>query len=254
MTTWPTDQYVTVESDERQAGTVLQVRLDRPEKLNALPFSSVGTLTDLFEQVDRSDADAVEITGTGENFCVGMDVESATREEFLDPTESGSVHDLVAAIRDAPVPVVAAVRGKAFGTGFFVCMAADFVVATPGAAFSLPEVKLGMPAGAYTPALLPGIVGEKRAREWLLTGAAVDAEEAAEAGFVTTVAGDEPLDETARELLATLLDNSGLAMALVKEELASALSDPAAVKEHETDAMRTAWEDGDVADRIDDLF
>ena len=250
MTTWPTDQYVTVESDEQQAGTVLQVRLDRPEKLNALPFSSVGTLTDLFEAVDRSGIDAVEITGGGENFCVGMDVESATRAEFLDPAESGSVHDLVAAIRDAPVPVVASVRGKAFGTGFFTCMAADFVVATPDAAFSLPEVKLGMPAGAYTPALLPSIVGEKRAREWLLTGTAIDAQEAADAGFVTTVADDDPLDETT----ADLLDNSGLAMALVKEELASALSDPAAVKEHETDAMHTAWADGDVAERIDELF
>jgi len=253
MSSWPDDQYVTVATSERADGTVLRVTLDRPEKLNALPFESVGTLTDVFERIDRSEVDAVALAGAGENFCAGMDVASASREEFLDPDASGSVHDVVAAVRNAPVPVVAAVAGKAYGTGFFLCLAADSVVATPGASFSLPEVKLGMPAGAYTPALLPDIVGEKRARNWLLTGRAVDAAEAATAGFVTTVAEDG-LDAATDELLDTLLANDGLAMALLKEELAATLSDPEGVKDHETEAMHTAWSEGNVAERLDELF
>ncbi|MFB6142186.1 MAG: enoyl-CoA hydratase/isomerase family protein [Halorientalis sp.] len=249
---WHTDQYVTAAERTRDDGTVLAVTLDRPAKRNALPFDTVGTLTALFEQVDREEVDAVVVRGEGEHFSSGMDVAAATREQFLDPDESGSVHDLVAAVRDAPVPVLAAVEGNAYGTGFFLCMAADFVVAAPDATFALPEVTLGMPAGAYTPALLPQLVGERRARDWLLTGRTVGAEEADQAGFVTTVT--TTLDEAVEDLLDTLLANGGLAISLLKDELATLPADREAVKQRETEAMRTAWTEGDVADRLAELF
>lgn len=250
----PTDSHLEIEEWRRDDGTVLALRLDRPEKLNALPFSTIETLAATFERVDRDRVDAVVLRGAGGNFCGGMDVEQSERRDFTDPERGGRVHDAVAAVREAPVPVVAAVEGKAYGAGFFLCMAADLVVAAGDAEFALPEVRLGMPTGGYAPALLPRLVGERRAREWLLTGAPVGAAAAERAGFVTDVVDDGELDDAVDELLTAMRGNSGLAMMHLKRQLASPVADLEAARERELDAMRDAWADGDVAERIDDLF
>src|SRR5699024_9710166 len=125
---------------------VYRVRLARPAKLNALPDGSLDAIVDFFDGVDSSDADVVTVGGEGEHFCVGADINELGSSEDNDHAASAArVQRLVDSIRRCPLPVVAGVRGRAFGAGFLLCLGVDLVVAAKDASFSLPEIRLGLP-------------------------------------------------------------------------------------------------------------
>src|SRR4030095_16254677 len=171
---------------------VATVTLNRPERLNALVFEAYAALRDWFAALaSDSSIRAVVLTGAGRGFCSGGDV-----RDVIGPLTTMNVEqvrefvrmtcDVVANIRKAPQPVIAALNGVAFGGGSVIALACDLRYAAPEAkiAFSFRGLS-GADMGACW--LLPRLVGLGRATDWLLTGATVSADEAFAAGLVTRV-------------------------------------------------------------------
>jgi enoyl-CoA hydratase/carnithine racemase len=202
---------------------VATVTFTRPDRLNALTFDVYADLRDLLGELPhRGDAQVLVLTGQGRGFCSGGDVEEIIGElqgmsagELLDFTRmSGAV---VKAMRDCPLPIVAAVNGVAAGAGSVLALAADLRLVAHSAKFSFLFTKVGL-AGADMGAayLLPRIVGLGRATELLLLGGEVEAARAAAIGLATKVVPDEELPAAAAELARELADGPALAYATTK--------------------------------------
>ena len=172
---------------------VATVTFSRPDKLNALTFDVYADLRDLLAELPhRGDVRVLVLTGEGRGFCpagtsrrssASCRMEAAQLLEFT--RMSGAV---VKAMRDAPIPIIAAVNGVAAGAGAVLALAADFRLAGEAAKFSFLFTRVGL-AGADMGAayLLPRLVGLGRATELLILGGEVDADHAAEIGLGTRV-------------------------------------------------------------------
>ena len=135
----------------------------------------------------------VVLAGRGKTFCGGAD----TRElESLNASNAGAfvgkIHNVCAAIRDLPVPVVARLHGAVIGAGLEIAAACDLRVAADGTKFAMPEVKLGIPS-VVEAALLPRLMGSGRAAWLVLTGEAIDARRALEWGLIEEIGDGERL-------------------------------------------------------------
>jgi enoyl-CoA hydratase/carnithine racemase len=202
---------------------VATVTLDRPEKLNALTFEAYADLRDLLHELPhRGDAKVLVITGRGRGFCSGGDVEEiigALRRmdtaELLEFTRmTGSV---VKALRECPLPVIAAVNGIAAGAGSVLALASDFRLLARSAAFAFLFTKVGLAGADMGSAyLLPRLVGLGRATELLMLGDKVGAEQAERIGLASSVVDDEALAETAAALARRLADGPALAYSTTK--------------------------------------
>ena len=204
-------------------GGIATVTFSRPDKLNALTFDVYADLRDLVTELPHlGDVRVLVLTGEGRGFCSGGDVEEIIGElqrmpagELLEFTRmSGAV---VKAMRDCPLPIVAAVNGIAAGAGAVLALAADFRLLASSAKFSFLFTKVGL-AGADMGAayLLPRIVGLGRASELLILGGEVDPARAAAIGLATRVVPDDELQPTAHELARRLADGPALAYATTK--------------------------------------
>ena len=171
---------------------VLQVMLNRPEVFNAMNTQMGLDLADLWPRlyVDAEDVRCVVLTGFGEKaFCAGgdlkqrdgMTVETWQRQHAI--FELATMH-----LVNCPVPVIAAVNGVAYGGGTEMVLACDFAYAAPNARFALTEVTLGIMPGAMGTQNMPRAVGVRRAKEIVLTGLPVSAEQAYDWGIVNHVA------------------------------------------------------------------
>ena len=200
---------------------VATVTFTRPERLNALTFEVYADLRDLLAELPhRGDARVLVVTGEGRGFCSGGDVEEIIGElqrmpagELLEFTRmSGAV---VKAMRECPLPIVAAVNGVAAGAGSVLALAADFRLLAPEAKFSFLFTRVGL-AGADMGAayLLPRLVGLGRATELLVLGDEVSAERAVELGLASRIADD--LQTEAAELARRLADGPALAYSTTK--------------------------------------
>ncbi len=164
------------------------IRLNYPEKLNALDMATVLALRQAVENYSRDTAvRALVITGTGDRaFCSGVDI-----EELAHDLEGGmrlieATTTLYDAIERARMPVVVAANGLAFGAGFELVLACDLAVIADRTRFALPEARLGLAAGTAIPRLLRAI-GAPRTRELLMTGREIGAAEALQLGMVVSV-------------------------------------------------------------------
>jgi len=207
-------------------GRVAVITLNRPERKNPLTFESYAELRDTFKALDRHSAPrAVVIQGAGENFCSGGDV-----HEIIGPlVEMDGVSllrftrmtgDLVKAMRQCPLPVVAAIDGICAGAGAAIAMAADLRVGTARSrtAFLFARVGLaGCDMGAC--ALLPRIIGQGRAAELLLTGRFMQGKEAHEAGFFNRLEKREQVLDKALEWAQELASGPNFAHAMTKNQL-----------------------------------
>ena len=247
-----TDAHHTVTTD----GERVTVTLDRPDAYNALPVASVEALVDTVADLDRTDGSVVVVRGAGEHFSVGADLDD------LDPADDAEARalsetyvDLTLAVRECPLPVVAAVQGRSLGFGFLLALAADLVVATEEATLAVPEARLGIPISGLAVTLLPRLVGERRARDWLLTGRDVPAEEALSAGFVSRTAAADDLDDAVTDLAATLEGNSSHTVATLKRRLGAPVppADVSTLRDEAADAMARAFDDGDARVRLDEF-
>jgi len=187
---------------ERCAGYAV-VRLNRPERLNALTHALVQ---DLHVELAALDADptvrAVVLTGEGRAFCSGADLGGG-------PSDAEDVirrlyNPLITQLTSMATPVIAAVNGVAAGAGFSLALAADLRLASENASFALSFVKVGLVPDAGATWLLPRAVGSTRAAEIALLGRKVTAAQALEWGLVNEVVSPDDLHKRAREVAAEL--------------------------------------------------
>ncbi len=207
-----------------EAGGVATITLNRPEKRNAISFELIDDLTAALEAARESAAQVVMVTGAGKAFCSGMDLESlktlsaAGRSYEDNLKDSQTMARLFRTIYDFPKPTIAAVNGPAIAGGTGIATACDFTLASTEAKFGYTEVRIGF-IPAIVSSLLKRQVGEKHARDLLLTGRIFGAEEAFRMGLVNEVLEPEKLMPRARELAAALMENSPTSVRLTKSLL-----------------------------------
>jgi enoyl-CoA hydratase/carnithine racemase len=202
---------------------VATLTFNRPEKLNALTFDVYADLRDLLAELPhRGDARVLVITGTGRGFCSGGDVEEIIGElqqmeaaELLEFTRmTGAV---VKALRECPLPVIAAINGIAAGAGSVIALASDFRLLARSASFAFLFTRVGLAGADMGSAyLLPRIVGLGRATELLVLGDKVPAERAEQIGLATQIVEDDELPATAQALARRLADGPALAFSTTK--------------------------------------
>jgi enoyl-CoA hydratase len=182
------------------------VTLNRPERMNSMAFEVMIPLRDALEEVSvDNDARVVVLTGAGQGFCSGADLEdSGTIPNISGLTRSSIaqrsmelLHDVIAALRRMHQPVVAAVNGAAIGGGFCLAVAADIRLASDRAYFRAAGINNGLTSTELGISyLLPRAIGSSRAFEIMLSGRDVDAAEAERIGLVSrTVPGEQLLEQ-----------------------------------------------------------
>lgn len=178
---------------------VATVRLERPERLNALHPPAHWALAATFDALAaRDDLRVVIVTGVGRAFCAGYDIKDSIERGTMEIPSTG--FGGLTNRKDFPHPLIAAVNGPALGGGFEIALACDLVLASADASFALPEPKIGWAALAGGVQRLPRAIGIKRALGIILTGRTVGAEEAVSLGFAHAVTAPEALMEEARAL------------------------------------------------------
>ena len=177
------------------------IRLNRPDKLNALTTKLAGEVLDALDRAASGEVRCVVITGEGRGFSAGQDL-----TEFRDSTGGtlnvaehlrSGFNRMIAAIVDAPVPVVAGVNGVAAGAGLSLAVACDVRIASDAARFVQAFIRIGLIPDSGGNWLLPRVVGYAKALELSITGDQIDAAEALRIGLVNRVA---PAEQFADEL------------------------------------------------------
>ena len=205
------------------AGATRVLKLNRPEKRNALNEALVAELKGALAEADADETlRAIVIRGAGKDFCSGADLESLRKisessyEENL--ADARSLAELFELPRKMRVPVIAAVQGRALAGGCGLATACDLVIATRSARFGYPEVKIGF-VPAMVAAILRRNLGEKKSFELLTRGFELGAEEANAIGLVNAVFDDEAFDTAAIEYASVYASVSSSAVAMTKRLL-----------------------------------
>ena len=199
---------------------VAHLTLNRPDKRNALSFQLLDELTWALDEVEKSAALVVILTGAGKAFCAGMDLEElktlAGKSHTENVADSRKMAQIFRRLYEFPKPTIAAVNGAAIAGGTGLATMCDFTLAVPEAKFGYTEVRIG-----FVPAIVSSIlvwqVGHKIARDLLLTGRIFDAAEAYRLGLVNAVVGADQLMNRALELAAQLMENSPTSLRLTKK-------------------------------------
>jgi len=201
----PTSEILTVARE----GVVETVTLNRPDRLNALNQPLADALLAHFEAKRRDgDTRVILLAGAGRAFCSGADLKSADGPDRLRDGPDGNwvLRDLLKAMRRCPQPIVALVQGAAAGGGLAIALAADIIVAGESAAFHPAFIKIGLSGSELGVSWrLQRTIGVSRAREMLLTGRPMLAEEALSSGLVSSVVPDADLAGRGQSLAAEML-------------------------------------------------
>ena len=196
--------------------------IDRPDKLNALNRAVVAEIASAADEVrTRRGVRCLIVTGAGDkSFVAGADI-AEMRDMRLEQARefARAGHMALDALEALPFPVIAAVNGFALGGGCELALACDFIYASAKAKFGQPEVKLGVIPGFGGTQRLLRRVGNARARELVLTGATITADEAQRIGLVNRVCAPEDLLRDARATASTIAQMGPLAVAEAKKVL-----------------------------------
>lgn len=201
-----------------ETDSIATVRLNRPERLNALNEPLKQQLGQVFLDLASNDAiRSVILTGAGRGFCASGDVNNlgrftafSTRERFR------RLHRAVAAIANLEKPVVAAVRGPAAGVGFSMCLASDMIIASETARFSMVFKNVGLAPDGGAVFFLCQSLGIMKAKELVFSGRTLSANEAHDLGLVARVVPDASLEEGARAAAAELASGPTMAFGIAK--------------------------------------
>jgi 2-(1,2-epoxy-1,2-dihydrophenyl)acetyl-CoA isomerase len=203
---------------------LLTLRLDRPEKRNAIDEEMMLALVDAVEAASTDESvRVILIEGAGDNFCGGADIVARNAASDRKP-RTGSIqrrlptqaHRLIPMLGLVQVPVVCKVRGWAAGIGFQIALAADFTLAADDARFWEPFIERGFTPDSGATWMLPRRVGEARARELLLLGRALSGAEAAEWGAIHRAVPAAVLDAAVDEVVDQLAAGPTTALGLTK--------------------------------------
>jgi enoyl-CoA hydratase/carnithine racemase len=200
-------------------GPMTTLTINRPERSNALNTRVIVELRQAVEATrEGPETRVIVVTGAGErSFVGGADLHELGQLDVLKGEQFiRTLHESLRALREHPVPVIAAVNGHALGAGLELLMSCDIAIASENAQLGMPEVKVGLPS-VIECALMPGIIGLMRTRELLLTGDPIDAHEAHRIGLVNQVVPPAELAAAVKRMAERLMANGPRALFLQKE-------------------------------------
>jgi methylglutaconyl-CoA hydratase len=198
------------------------ITLNRPEKRNAISYELIEELLGALAEVEKSSAHVLILTGTGKAFCSGMDLDNLKELIGRSPEQSRKDSETMArlfrTLYEFPKPTIAAVNGAAIAGGAGLATLCDITLAGPEAKFGYTEVRIGFVPAIVSTFLLRQ-VGEKQARDLLLTGRIISAEEAHGMGLINQIVPAEQLMDRARELAGEIMKNSPMSLRVTKQLL-----------------------------------
>jgi len=201
---------------------IATITLNRPDKRNAISFELIDDLLRALQEVETSDAILLILTGAGKAFSSGMDLDNLKsllgRSPEQNLEDSATMVQLFRSLYEFPKVTIAAVNGAAIAGGTGLALLCDFTLAVPEAKFGYTEVRIGFVPAIVSTFLLRQ-VGEKQARDLLLTGRIIGAEEASKMGLVNEIVAPDKLVARARELAALLMENSPASLRATKKLL-----------------------------------
>lgn len=212
---------------EAARGGVVTLTLNRPARRNALTAEMLEALIESLERLALDPAArAIVLTGSGEAFCSGADVNG------MEARGSFPLHQLTESLQQRqrafrtllafPKPAIARMRGACAGAGFSLALACDFRIAARSVRFTAAFARIGMSGDNGISWLLPRIVGPARARELLMLGDTMDADAALASGLLTALVDDEALDAEVERLATRLAQAPTVALGCIKRNLAAA--------------------------------
>jgi len=209
-------QFKTVAYTEKDG--ILHVKLNRPEKRNALNFEIIGEIQQCIAEVATlPGVQVVLLSGEGKCFSGGTDLNSFQAGSSIQDIRRGvrSFQAMFNEIELLEKPVIALIHSYCFGGALELALACDLRICTPDAAFNIPEVNMGMVPDGGGSQRLPRVVGVGRAKELILTGKTINAQKAELWGLVNEIVPPEKLEQTgiawAREIMANGMISVGLA-------------------------------------------
>src|ERR1700746_3468792 len=207
------------------SGAVATITLNRPDKRNAISATMMAELQTALDDIEKSHARVAILTGAGTAFCSGMDLEMLAAIAGQSPAEnqedSRRMAKMFPRIWSFPRPTIAAVNGAALAGGCGIATLCDFTLAVPEARFGYTEVKIGF-LPAIVSVFLTRQIGDKHARDLLLTGRLILSDEAAKLGLISEIVPAERLIPRARELAEVLIAASPVSLTRAKRLLTSA--------------------------------
>ena len=198
---------------------VAVISLNRPHRLNAVNHQLVEGLLDALSEVEEGECGAAVLTGQGRAFCAGHDLKEPRGDDDGLLRRLEHLQEITRRIRGLSIPVIAAVHGHAVGAGAEFALGCDLVVAAEGTRFRFPEVGIGLSVTGGLTKLLPLLVGPVKAKELLLLGEVIDAQEALRLGLVNRVVPPGELIDAALEWARRLASQPRLPTALAKRAL-----------------------------------
>ncbi len=205
-------------------GELRTIMLNRPERRNAITPAMQVELLAALEAAAAGSCRVVILRGAGEAFCAGLDLAALQEQNNKNAaeirTDAERIARLFRTLYEFPKPTIAAVHGAAIAGGTGLAMLCDFTLAIPAARFGFTEARIGF-VPAVVSAFLALQIGDKRARDLLLTGRVFDALEAHRMGLVNEVVALEQLDERVQLLAMTLAANSPVSLMATKRLLSA---------------------------------
>jgi 2-(1,2-epoxy-1,2-dihydrophenyl)acetyl-CoA isomerase len=231
---------------------VKRVTFNNPARRNSIDFETMQRFTEAIKESFEDETRVIVITGAGDSFCAGADLQaglSGARDVTTDLREV--INPGVLAMRSLPKPIIARVHGHAAGIGCNYALAADIIVASDQAFFSQAFIKIGlMPDGGGT-YFLPRLVGYNKAFELMALGDPVPAQQAFEMGMINRVVAPAELNATVEAMAERLASAPAIALAKIKAGLANGLqSDLASALEFEAAGQGECFRSADFTEGV----
>ena len=231
---------------------VKRVTFNNPARRNSIDFETMQRFTEAIKESFEDETRVIVITGAGDSFCAGADLQaglSGVRDVTTDLREV--INPGVLAMRSLPKPIIARVHGHAAGIGCNYALGADIIVASDQAFFSQAFIKIGlMPDGGGT-YFLPHLVGYNKAFELMALGDSIPARQAFEMGMINRVVAPAELDATVDAMAERLASAPAIALAKIKAGLANGLqSDLASALEFEAAGQGECFRSADFIEGV----
>lgn len=199
-------------------GRILSLTLNRPDSLNAVTQAMHTELATIFADVRKDDeADVVTLTGAGRGFCAGADLKEPIPDKETAERIFVEARDIIVNILEVDKPIITGLNGPAAGLGATLALFGDIVIASDKARIGDTHVKVGLAAGDGGAVIWPILVGVNKAKELLMTGEVIDAQEALRIGLVNHVVPHEKLDEAVMEMANRLASGDAMAIQFTKK-------------------------------------
>jgi 2-(1,2-epoxy-1,2-dihydrophenyl)acetyl-CoA isomerase len=207
---------------------IKRITINRPERRNALDTETFKLLRAAIEESAADDSKVIILTGAGEAFCAGADLQARLAQDISKTDVTTSLREntnpTIEAMRSLPKPIIARVHGPAVGVGCNYALACDIIIASDQAKFGQVFVKIGLAPDGGGTYFLPRMVGYHKAFELMATGEIITSHEALRLGIINRVVAVEELDSAVDELAQRLAESAAISIAAIKAELNYAMN------------------------------